>query len=218
MYKKILKDENNSNYIKQYSPYNKYKNKDINNDLISFYYQFNYLKNIYRQGWLKGLLESRNATEIESIADHSWSVAMLAISLIEKYKLNYDITKCMKLSIIHELGEIYAGDITPDDNISKGKKHELEKDAIEKLMSSVKFENDFIDLWDEFESQETEESIFVKQVDKLEFILQASCYGLDTSYLKSSMNGITLPYLREIVEELKVITENNEVPFCLTNK
>lgn len=36
---------------------------------------------------------------------------MLAISVIEKYKLGYDITKCMKLSIIHELGEIYAGDL-----------------------------------------------------------------------------------------------------------
>ena len=64
---------------------------------------------------------------------------MLAISIIEKYKLNYDITKCMKLSIIHELGEIYAGDFTPNDNITKEEKHELEKRAIERLLSSMSF-------------------------------------------------------------------------------
>lgn len=46
----ILQDENSSNYIKRYSTYNTYKNKDITNNIISFYYQFNHLKNIYRQG------------------------------------------------------------------------------------------------------------------------------------------------------------------------
>ena len=44
----ILKDQNNSNYIKQYSAYNHYQDKGINNDLIRFYYQFNHLKNIFR--------------------------------------------------------------------------------------------------------------------------------------------------------------------------
>ena len=52
----ILKDKNNSNYIKKISAYEEYKDKNIKNDLISFYYQFNHLKNIYRQGWVKNLL------------------------------------------------------------------------------------------------------------------------------------------------------------------
>ena len=46
----FLKDKINSNYIKQESAYEKYQNIEINNDLIKFYYQFNHLKNIYRQG------------------------------------------------------------------------------------------------------------------------------------------------------------------------
>lgn len=115
----ILKDKNNSNYIKRISAYEQYKDKNINNDLIGFYYQFNHLKNIYRQGWIKSLYRKEHIGEIESIADHSWGVAMLAISIIEKYNLKYDITKCMKLSIIHELGEIYAGDFTPCDKITQ---------------------------------------------------------------------------------------------------
>lgn len=208
----ILKDENNSNYIKKYSAYELYRNKGINNDLINFYYQFNHLKDIYRQGWIKNLLGREHIKEIESIADHSWAVAMLAISIIEKYKLNYDITKCMKLSIIHELGEIYAGDFTPSDHISKERKHKLEKNALERLLNSINFENDFLELWEEYEEQKTEESQFIRQIDKLECIMQASCYGLDISYMNTSRDNITLPYLREILEELKILTRNNDIP------
>ena len=212
---KILKDENNSNYISMQSSYSKYKTKNINNDLISFFYQFNHLKNIYRQGWLKGLLDVETINDVESIADHSWSVAMLAISVIEKYRLEYDITKCMKLAIVHEIGEVYAGDFTPRDNVSKDKKHELEKDAVKRILSSVSFENDFYEVWEEFEKQETKESIFIKQLDKLECMMQASCYNLDISYMKSSIENITLPFLKEIVDELIRITKENDMPYCL---
>lgn len=213
----ILKDKHNSNYIKKISAYEHYKKKNINNDLIVFYYQFNHLKNIYRQGWLKNLYGKEHINEIESVADHSWSVAMLAISIIEKYQLNYDITKCMKLSIIHELGEIYAGDFTPIDEITKEKKHELEKNAIEELLVSIDFKNDFLELWEEYEEQETNESIFIRQIDKLECIMQASCYGIDVAYMNTSKDNITLPYLKEILNELQTLTVNNEMPLNIKN-
>lgn len=214
----LLQDENSSNYIKRYSAYNIYKYKNITNDIISFYYQFNHLKNIYRQGWIKSLLGKEHLSEIESVSDHSWSVSMLAISVIEKYKLNYDITKCMKLSIVHELGEIYAGDYTPCDNITIEKKHELEKKAINRLLDSINFENDFLELWEEYEKQGTEEAKFVKQLDKLECIMQASCYGLDISYMKTSQDNITLPYLKDILEELIQLTKGNDIPLNVRNK
>lgn len=213
----ILKDSNNSNYIKRICAYERYKDTNIKNDLIKFYYQFNHLKNIYRQGWIKSLLGSERANEIESIADHSWSVSMLAISIVEKYKLNYDITKCMKLAIIHELGEIYAGDFTPNDNITKSKKHELEKEAVQRLLKSIDFENDFLELWEEYENQETAESKFVKELDKLECIMQASCYGLDVSYMNAKKDIITLPVLKEIFQELEDLTKGNDIPLNMRN-
>lgn len=215
---KILKDKNNSNYIKNISAFEKYKDKNIKNDLIKFYYQYNHLKNIYRQGWIKNLLGEEHITKIESVSDHSWSVSMLAISIIEKYKLNYDITKCMKLAIIHELGEIYAGDFTPSDNITKEEKHKLEKKAVERLLDSISFENDFLELWNEYEKQETIEAQFIRQVDKLECIMQASCYGIDAIYMNNSNDNITLPYLKEILEEIKELSINNEMPLNIKNK
>ena len=50
-------------------------------------------------------------------------MALLAITMIEKYNLPYDTLKCIKMCIIHELGEIYAGDYTPYDKITKEEKH-----------------------------------------------------------------------------------------------
>ena len=46
----MIKDKNN-NYIKDINPFEKFKK--IDNSVISFYMQYNHLKNIYRQGWLK---------------------------------------------------------------------------------------------------------------------------------------------------------------------
>lgn len=45
--------DNNNNYIKDINPYLKYQNENIKNDIINFYLQYNQLKNIYRQGWIK---------------------------------------------------------------------------------------------------------------------------------------------------------------------
>ena len=76
----MLKDERNNNYVKNQNPYNKYKNV-IHNDVLKLYYHFNHLNNIYRQGWLISLLGMDYENKIESVADHTWSVAMLALKI-----------------------------------------------------------------------------------------------------------------------------------------
>ena len=154
----MLKDERNKNYVKNENPYNKYKN-NIHNDVLSLYYQFNHLKNIYRQGWLISLLGMDYENRIESVADHTWSVTMLALSIIEKYNLDLNIEKCMKLAIIHELGEVYSGDIIPN-VISKEEKHQIEEAAVDELLSPIGFDNDFKELWLEYDNAESLEADF----------------------------------------------------------
>lgn len=208
----ILKDEINGNYIKDTNPYLRYSDKEIKNDVIKLYLQFNHLKNLYRQGWLKVRLGLEHKDKCESVADHSWSMALLAMTIIEKYKLNYDINKCIKMAIVHELGEIYTGDYTPDDHMDPDKKHEEERQNIRKLLSVVNFDNDFLEIWEEFESQSTEESIFMKELDKLEFLMQGTAHELDVEYLKYSRSKITLPVLKEILDELMILTKGKKVP------
>ena len=206
----ILTDKNNGNYIKDTNPFEKYQK--IDNDVVSFYMQYNHLKNIYRQGWLKVRIGLEHREKCESVADHSFSMALLAITMIEKYKLPYDTLKCIKMCIIHELGEIYAGNYTPYDNITKEEKNLKEKEAIQKVLKPLDFDNDFLQLWEEFEKRETEEAKFVKNLDELEFLLQSAAYELDASSFKRCIENITDEHCKEIVNSLINLTKNNKKP------
>ena len=204
--------DNNNNYIKDINPYLKYQNENIKNDIINFYLQYNQLKNIYRQGWIKNKFGSSFASKCESIADHSFSIAILCLTIIEKYNLDYDVLKCLKLCLIHEFGEVYAGDMTPKDNISKEEKHLLEETAIKKLLESLNFTNDYFEIWQEYEAQETKEAVFVKELDTLEFLLQGTVYELDISTCKISLPKIKTDILKDIVKELLDLTEEKNKP------
>lgn len=206
----ILKDHRNNNYIKDTNPYEKFDK--IENDILAFYMKYNQLKNIYRQGWLKVRIGLEHKDKCESIADHSFSVALLALTLIEKNKLKLDAFKCIKIGIIHELGEVYAGDFTPYDNITKEEKHLKEKEAILQVLSSLDENNDFYDLWEEYEKQETDEAIFIKNIDQLEFLLQACAYGYDAKYFKRCLGKIVDPYCKEIALSAIKTTKGNKKP------
>ena len=184
----ILKDENNQNYIKDTNPYEKFER-------------------IAKFG-LKYQIE----VKCESIADHSFSVALLALTIIEKNKLNLDTFKCIKMGIIHELGEVYAGDFTPYDNITKKEKHIKEKEAILRVLETLNENNDFLELWEEFEKAETDEAKFIKNVDKLEFLLQACAYGYDAQYFEKSLSIINDPCCKEIALSAVETTHGNKKP------
>ena len=206
----ILKDKNNGNFIKDTNPYEKFKR--IDNDILSFYMKYNQLKNIYRQGWLKVRIGLEHKERCESIADHSFSVALLALTIIEQNNLKLDIFKCIKMGIVHELGEIYAGDYTPYDNITKEEKHFKEKESILKVLQTLDKNNDYLEIWEEFEQQNTEEAKFVKNVDQLEFLLQGCAYGYDAIYFEKSLKSISDPYCKEIALSTLNRTKGNKKP------
>ena len=117
------------------------------------------------------------------------------------------------MDLVHELGEIYASDFTPDDNITKEQKHKLEENAVDKLLEDINYDTDFKELWLEYDNCKSKEALFIKQVDKLECIIQASCYGLNSKYIKGE-ESINLPCLKEIVEEVKKLSKDNKIPLC----
>eukprot|EP00163_Fabomonas_tropica_P025781 TRINITY_DN4530_c0_g1_i3.p1 TRINITY_DN4530_c0_g1~~TRINITY_DN4530_c0_g1_i3.p1 ORF type:complete len:122 (-),score=22.12 TRINITY_DN4530_c0_g1_i3:61-426(-) len=45
-----------------------------------------------------------------------------------------DTAKCVRMAIVHDLGECIAGDITPNDNVSDEDKFKMEKDAFDQLI------------------------------------------------------------------------------------
>lgn len=142
-------------------------------DNLEILYQMFKLKNLFRQGWLKrDIPESKG----ESVADHTFGTAMTAWILTRRLNLELNEEKLIKMALVHEIGEIYAGDITPVDGISLTQKYELELQSIEKVFSSYPEGDEFINLWKEFEKAESPEAKFLKQIDKFEMGMQAEIY------------------------------------------
>ena len=106
---------------------------------------------------------------------------MLALVYAKESKL--DVNKCVKMALIHDIHEVYTGDIAtrPDEAqqiFSNKAKKKIEDKAMEKLLQLLPFGNrkEIYSLWNELEQQKTEESKFVNDLDKIEMVLQALEY------------------------------------------
>ena len=142
------------------------------------------LKKIQRTGWvLKGI------KDVESVAEHSWRVAMLALLFAKD--LNLDALKLVKMALIHDLGEVVIGDVKWEQGAkvigSRKKKHQDESIAIKKIFSDNPCFQEYVSLWNEFNEQKTREAKIVKEFDKLEMAVQAFEYqkeGYSSSLLE----------------------------------
>ncbi len=129
----------------------------------------------------------------ESDAEHSWHLATFLLLLEDEFE-GVDFTKILKISLIHDLPEIYAGDTNPykDDTSNK---EENEKEAAQKLFSVLpeSIKKKFEDLFQEYLEQNTIESRIVKSADKLMPLVQNLC----TNKTHSSYRELEVKY-REV--------------------
>jgi putative hydrolase of HD superfamily len=142
--------------------------------LLAAYVEINHLKQLYRQGWLRAGIPRE---QCESVADHVFAMAMLAWLVIDgglAPQVNRE--KVLRMVLVHELGEIYTGDITPVDHVPPEKKHQLELDGLERVADKLPAGFDFLELWEEFEAGASEEARLVRQLDRLEMAFQALVY------------------------------------------
>ena len=171
---------------------------------IEAYFEINHLKQLYRQGWLQaGIPEGR----CESVADHSFSCAVLALFLANACFPNLDANKVVRMILIHELGEVYAGDLTPNDAVSPTEKHQRERESVLQILSRLPEGAGYIALWDEFEANETPEAQFVHQVDRLEMGFQACIYQAQLGtglpdHIGSTKSALQTPLLQDLLDEL----------------
>ena len=169
--------------------------------------EFNHLKNLYRQGWLKRHI-SRD--KCESVADHSFSVALLAMFLAEDRFPGLDLLKVLRMALIHEAGEIHAGDITPVDGVSLEEKHRREKESVFTVFGPLPQAKRYIELWEEFELNKSPEARLVRQADRLEMLLQAKYYEKlgywnFSEFFNNAEALIESPLLRPVFEELQLL-------------
>lgn len=95
------------------------------------------------------------------------------MALILAPKLKADVTKTIKMLIIHDLGEIYAGDHHAFKRIPQNR-YQKELLAIKKIVKPLPpdTQEEFISLWIEFEECQSLESRLAKTFDKLEVLIQ----------------------------------------------
>jgi putative hydrolase of HD superfamily len=119
----------------------------------------------------------------ESSADHSWRLALTTFIIADELKLNLDITKSIKIALIHDIAEALTGDIDEisiaDGKISNEDKIQQEKEAIIELKNTLpkSIGKEISDLWYEYEANTTKESKFIKALDKIETLTQLAETG-----------------------------------------
>lgn len=137
-----------------------------NSDLF-FEYVLN-LKTKPRRGWQKKL----GIKNPESVADHAYCVAAIAMVLSDSKKL--DSEKILKMAILHDLAESITGDLTPED----GPKQKKEDAAMKKILSTLNpsIRKQYWLLWNQYKKNTTREAKLLHDVDKLEMAMQAKQY------------------------------------------
>jgi len=162
------------------------------------------LKKIHRQGWIDKL----SITNPESVADHSYSMAIMGMIISDLE--NYNSEKIIKMILLHDLAESEIGDYTPGE-IPIEKKNELENKAFLKILENLpdSIKSQYLSIWKEYQENNSSESQMVHQLDKLEMALQAKTYQTDghskeklESFFESTKNDIINPKLKELFRNI----------------
>jgi len=142
---------------------------------MRFYMLATQLKYKIRSGWDKSHWNV-SKDRLESIAEHVYGACILALSIDSEFKTNLDINKVIKMLVLHELGEVIIGDITPFDNITPEEKMKKEHEAMREVIGDLVNQEEFLSLLFEFDEKKTKEAIFAHHCDKLEADIQAKVY------------------------------------------
>ncbi len=131
---------------------------------IEFMLEIDKLKNIYRQTYV--LAEDRK----ENDAEHSWHIAILAFLLAEHANEPIDVLKIMKMTLLHDIVEIDAGDTYCYDSEAYKTKAYREEKAARRIFGLLPDEQaeEFYSLWREFEDCSTNDAKFAALLDRLQ--------------------------------------------------
>jgi putative hydrolase of HD superfamily len=133
----------------------------------------NELKAIPRMGW-----RVRGIRDGESVAEHSYAVALISMILADRMKLSVDKERVLKIALLHDLPEHMLGDIHAPASKLLGEetKEAAERRILEGLFRGVDGGDEYVALWDEFARRTSVEGRLVRAVDKLEMFTQAYQY------------------------------------------
>ena len=135
---------------------------------IRFVREIDQLKAVLRQTMLAGPGRRENS------AEHSWHLAVMAVTLAEHAAPGTDISRVTVMVLVHDLVEIDAGDLFAyADAAQQARQEEAERAAADRIFALLPPDQaaSFRGLWDEFEERRTPEARFARGLDRLQPML-----------------------------------------------
>ena len=134
--------------------------------VLDFIVEIEKLKDVHRKTRPIGLERYENS------AEHSWHVCLSALMLKDFANEPVDIDRVIKMLLIHDLGEIDAGDTI----IYAGETAEQKSQESAGLRRIVGMlppgkGDEYLSLWEEFEAGQTNDAKFAKAIDRIPPIL-----------------------------------------------
>lgn len=179
-------------------------------DFIKF---FGNIKKIKRQGWAReGIINA------ESVADHSFRVAIMAMFFGEK--LDADTNKLIRMALVHDVAEGVKGDkvVERGKNIDIQGREVKDREEIEILKQTfgdTQEGEEFIKIQEEIFEGKTKEAKIFRQLERLEMAVQAFEYeeehGKDLSeFFENTLLYINHPFLKKLIETIRTIRIKKE--------
>ncbi len=180
----------------------------MHTEIINFVKNAGKLKLIDRKGWVSWV----NIKNPETVADHSFRMAILTMCLSDLKGLNTE--KLMRMTLLHDMHEALIGDYDYFDKqqINKNQLKEIEVKAINEVFHSLpqQLREEYTALALEYLLQESKEAKFLRQIDQLEMMMQALEYekqGYSKQKLQAFWDNIEEklqdPDVKEIFAQLK---------------
>ena len=135
--------------------------------IISFVQGLERLKSETRHAWT-------STGRQESIAEHSWRLAMFALALEPEFP-TVDMGRVVRILLVHDLGEAIDGDVSAkEETASPEEKLRREEAALLELVRPLEqpARGEILELWEEYNRAASDEAKVAKALDKLETILQ----------------------------------------------
>ena len=174
------------------------------NNTVNFIKEIEKLKSVTR---FNRTLDGR----FENSAEHSWQGAIAAMVLQDYYPEKLDMEKVISMLLIHDLGEIYAGDTWVFDDKNKVHSHDRELQSIEKTMSILPEEkylnmkNSWLD-----EKGQSAEARYARVIDALVPLinhLEVSELNYNPDNISSDMVLEKKKFIKDESKELWKLTE-----------
>jgi putative hydrolase of HD superfamily len=133
------------------------------------------MKSVYRQTLLTD--KSREETD----AEHSWHFALMAMTLYPyAADKSVNLDRVLKMALVHDLVEVYAGDTFAYDAVGYEDKAERENAAADRLFGLLPAEQaqEYRSLWEEFDAMQTPDALYASAIDRLQpFINNVKTHG-----------------------------------------